>query len=659
MRATRRCLALIPLLVFSCAPLEEEGGSQDYPIQSTGDAVSPGTSLLGDGVWLAYLASEALSGNQDRNGDLDESDQVAVLVNTSSGDRTDLAVACESMAFLNGTLFLVVSEEDDGRDWNLDVDTEDRVLLYVDNSSSTPTIYHELVAGDPTPMAVVGQRLLFSTDTVSLDEFETNLMWTVVPNSGGVPDEQPLAVHSRIDDPPNDDWPGTKLSIWKVVEGLAFLTMDESENGNMNNDSDTSDGAVLALWDGGSPSEPVAEVTTTGLAVDTDGQVDALPSSDTTDWTVAFLVDEADQGENLNVSEWQPQNCLDLDDEDQDDQVLHWCLYSDLIDGAQLGEEEPRVVNTGLVGGGDSSEFVYVMESGSRRFVGCVSLESDQGVQNGCDLNNDLDKDDRVFRWIEATDPATIYFPEADHSKLHAVADSVPGYGGDSTGGVVALKDLWVILVDEQADGQSDHDGNSVEFSNVIAAHNPANAGQTWNFNHGSTAPGPVSVTWLARNPRSRSSFRAAISETVLGTDLNGDGDHDDSVPTFPELLSGNTLSFPGAGVACDLDNAGIVSAAGLGFFRLAEAEDGNEDYNGDGDENDALLIRFSMGGGDTPTVVKSLNTLSGPAVQFSAEGTIRFGAFLFQENQEGASGLDLNKDGDVSDYIVHYFPIS
>ncbi len=649
MRATHLALVLAtPLLSLSIAGCSGSsggggGGAATFVVKSTVDGVAASTPLIADGALLAYLTSEASTAGNDMNGDGDTIDSIAVRVNTASGTRRQLQVATREIAFLNRTLFLVVDESADGKNWNGDGDTNDTVLLYVESAANSPTFFAELDGNQSGVMAVVGSRLLFASATAPAAQFETNLMSTAVSTAGGAPDA-PVAVSSQVTDPASD---GISFSIWKVQSDLAFLTADETVEGDLNGDGDSLDATVLALIDGALG----AQVTSTGMAIDPTTSTDVLEVGG--DWTVAFLVDEAGQGVNLNdptlfAPNWQPPNCAGVPDADLSDQVLHWCLYSEFVSSGG------HVVNTGLVGGGDPSEFVYAMSSGSSIFVGCVSHESDEGVGAGCDLNGDGDWNDRIFRWVDATDPLASPLPVTDETKLLAIADVVPGFNGDSTGGVIPLDPLWVVLVDEAADGR-DHDGDPGTDQRLIGVHAPVNVGQGWTFDHGSTAPKPVSVSWMARNPRTRESFVAALTEASLGSDNNGDNDQSDSVATFPERLSGSTLVFPGVGIATDADDAGIVSGGGFGFFRLSEAADGNTDYNNDGDTNDFMLVRVDMSGAGN-FLMGSLNALSGPAVVLPQSGTPQFGAFLYQENQVGPSGDDLNHDGDASDFVVCYF---
>lgn len=655
MRATRLHLALIPLLVIGCAPIEEEA-SQSLSVENTGDAVSPANPLRCDGVWLAYLASEQ-GNSEDLNLDEDTDDQVAILVNTSSGERTNLGVACESMAFLNETLFLVVSEAGDGRDW--DVDPQDNtVLLFVDTAAEE--LGAELLPGHPETdglfaeasaqevMAVVGESLLFCIGQTSVGGDETNLMYTTVSSTGAEPDSPAALTHSG---PLFGS--GVYLSILEVVEGLAFLTMDEAYgasedpgNHDYNDDGDVED-SVLALWDG-----VRLDVTPTFMAVNSGEPVDALQHSGSTEWTAAFLVDEGAQGVNLNPNtEGQPGACAFDADDDEVDLVLHWCLYTDLAGSP----DKEKIINTELVAGGLEDQSVYVMATGEKRFVGCVSREDDQGP-NGCDLNGDGDTQDWVFRWVEATDPLAGSTPVVQQSMMHAVAREIEGPQFAHTGGVVALNDSWVIAVDEFSDG-----GDALGVGSALAVLDPAGEG-TWDFDQvpiDYPEGDRLRVTWMARDSRSRDSFQAAFTEASIVDDRNNDDDVEDSIPSTWTLGS-HALQGSAPYLACEMFNAGVSKRGGNGiFFRLSEADQRGADLNKDGDQDDSLLWWVTDSGEQGGYFVETLNDLPIPAVQFSDQGAISFGAFLFQEGLVGASGKDKNSDDDTSDYVVHYFTFS
>jgi hypothetical protein len=279
-----------------------------------------------------------------------------------------------------------------------------------------------------------------------------------------------------------------------------------------------------------------------------------------------------------------------------------------------------------------------------------VSNELQEG-NNGCDLNGDSDFTDPIFRWVAATDPTANVLPAVDPSRLFAVARTLPG----GSGGMVTVGGVFAIAVDEALDGR-DHDGDLGTDRILIAAHAPASPGQQWNFLHGSGTAIPVAVSWMADDARNSGRFLAAMTEDGRGADINGDMDRLDSVPTFPQVVSGNRLGFPGVGVAVTANNAGISTAGGYAFYRVSEAADGNRDRNGDGDTNDQVMQRVALVG-SAPTFMGSLNNVSAPALGAGLDG-IEFGAYIYQESQFGVGGNDLNGDGDGTDFVVRFFTL-
>ena len=146
----------------------------------------------------------------------------------------------------------------------------------------------------------------------------------------------------------------------------------------------------------------------------------------------------------------------------------------------------------------------------------------------------------------------------------------------------------------------------------------------------------------------------ARLLEASVSNDLNVDGDQLDAVPTLPEVVTENRLSFPGVGVASAATNAGIVVEQNVGYHRVSEAAQGNLDLNGDGDAIDMVLVRFSLVGAFPSTTMATLNTVTRTAVDF-AEGQAEFGAFVCEEAEQG---IDFNSDGDTDDFVVRYFEL-
>ena len=646
----RRVLLPTLLALAACAgsSSDSEDDDESFVVKTTKQGVASTTPIHLAGKWLAYLASEASTGagGTDFNGDLDTSDAIAIRVNTKNGKQTPLNVAVESMAFVGPVLFMAVNEADDGFDWSGDTVLDDRVLLYNEPGDPAVTwlpgaLLHPTAA---RPMVAVGDRLFFVADTPPTVLGDTDLFMTKVTS----PPTAPVRVTTGIVDPVNND--GVSVEILDEDDGIVFLTMNEAVDGELNGDGEAFDTTVLAILDGTADG---TEVISTGLSVESAADVSALSTG--SDWIVAFLVDETDQGTSLNDRglfdpAWEVPSCLvGLPDLDLTDNVLHWLLYSDFVAGGS-------VVNTGLVGTPTAGEYVYIHPD---EFVGVVSLEDDHGL-TACDLNADGDDLDQVFRWVDASDPTADPLPVTDSTKLLALAATIPG-AADSTGGVVVVSNLWAVLVDEAAEGNDDHDGDGDDGNNVllIATHNPSNLGQTWNFDHGTTNPGPVSVTWMADDTRNDDRFLAALSETLAQQDFNGDGDMLDSVPTFPEKVPGSSpprLAFPGVGFAVDPTNAGIVVAKNTAFYRLSEADEGATDINDDGDANDFLLNRVGLGGG-FPVNMGILNNQDTPAGVFALSG-VQAGAYIAQETLIGATGKDINGDGDAMDFVVRYFRI-
>lgn len=649
--ATRGHVLAVSLLVLAaCGSSSSDSGDPDgtFVVRTTSQGVASSTPLVIDDHWLAYLADESTTGagGTDFNGDTDKIDQVPVRVNTASGAQTVLGVATEAIAFANRTLFLVVSEVDDGTIWNGDAALDDDVLLYHKPGDATPTFLATLAGSVDTPIVAVGDRLYFVADDPAaaggaVADGLSNLFYVSVDVAGGDP-SAPVQVAESV----GDLGDGVEVEPLAWEGGILFLTVDEGVDGELNGDADSGDDILVLL----NTDAMTGEVLSTDLAVDRDGDVAALQRQG--DYWIAFLVDEAAQSQNLNDGDglfganWDPENCAGVDDDDQDDYILHWLLYTDFVGSG-------NVVNTGLVGNVGAGEYVYVHQ---QEFVGVVSYESEFGPA-GCDLNDDGDVNDRIFRWVDASDPNAAVLPVKEVAKLVALPTNVPGSSDDSTGGVVAVSNLWVVIVDEAQDGR-DYNGDIMGDAGYLTdqwvlAHVPANVGQGWNADHGTGVPGPVGVTWMADDPRNEDRFLAAISEAALDQDFNGDGDKLDSVPTFPSKVSGSTLTFPGIGEAVEQANAGLVTASGIAYYRVSEADE-DRDLNKDGDKTDQMLQRVGIASGG-PVTMSTLGNFDGPAAVLGPDKA-QVGAFLVQEAQFGPAGTDLNKDGDATDVVVRYF---
>lgn len=627
-------------LVFAlgaCSTDDDGSSSVSFVVKTASRSVAQGTPLAIDNYRLAFLADESTTGSgTDLNGDGDQLDSVAIRLNAIGDGQVNLGVAATALAWVSETLFMVVDESEDRTDWDGDSVDDDLVLLYNRIGDSSPTYLATLAS--PT-IWYANSRLYYTDATGPGLDGDTDLFYVTVSSKGEAPDAA-----TRVGESVGDGGDGLVLDPLARRGDILFFTADEAVEGDLNGDADAVDTVLMLL----NTAEPGGQVASTAMAVDRAGDVAALKRQG--DWWIAFLADEAAQGENLNdgddfAASWDPDNCVGVDDDDQLDYVLQWLLWSDFVGSG-------NVVNTGLCAGIGAGERVYIHKE---KYVGVVSYESDFGPA-GCDLNADGDFDDRIFRWAPASDPGASVLPVGQVSKMVAVTSALPGASDGDTGGVVSVSNMWVIVVDEAADGR-DWDGDAGSNGEWVLAHIPANVGQGWNADHGTGSPGPVAVSWMAQDPKSTTRFLAGFEEISVGSDLNGDGDQLDSVPTFPVKVtgvSGAVLSFPGYPVALEAENAGMVTGGGYGFYRVSEVAE-EVDLNSDGDQADQILQRILIAGGGRVTM-GTLNSFDVPAATVGGGGSPKIGAFLTQEAQIGATGKDLNKDGDKTDVVVRYF---
>ncbi|MFT6109503.1 MAG: hypothetical protein ACJA2W_002425 [Planctomycetota bacterium] len=637
-------LSVLLLVAAGCSNDEDESDTEAFVVRSTRHAAaSGGTPLLGSGPWLAYLLSEAGQGAggtnfNAANMDMDTLDSIAVRVNTATQSREILNVAAEELMFARRTLFMVVSETADTRDWNNDMDMDDRVLLYQTPNATEPVFLDTLSATGQAAIAI-GGTVTYTSDVAPTMDMETNLWVATVETSGAAPGT-PIMVPATTD--PTMD--GISFKLFGSDGDIIFLTTDENVEGELNGDGDAVDEFILGVFDAGSS---MPEAVCSCLPIASTSTPTAVPISSGGEWLVAFLVDEAAQNANLNdpglfSGLWQPANCSGVADVDMTDAIMHWFQLTDLTMGT-------AAVNTGLVGAANGT--AYALRSS---FVGVVSPETAEGA-GGCDLNGDTDTLDSIFRWVDASNPASTPLPVTTTARLFAVNTTIPG----GSGGVVRMSNTWVINVDEEDDSRN-HDGDATTFRDVIAAHKPSSTSQSWRFTHGASSARPVGASWMAEDPESASRFFAAFSEdfgTIGGGngDLNGDGDALDSVPTVATVFSGNAagnqLTFPGVPTATSRNNAGITVEENIGFHRVSEADQGNSDLNGDGDTNDVVIQRFSLLNAFQRTLIGTSTSVTSDSVT-TGTGDAQFAAFLTEEFLEGA---DFNGDGDTGDFVVRY----
>ena len=487
---------LLGLGAAGCSSSDDEDDGAPFLILSTGQAIATGTSpLAADDDWLAYLVSEAAQGGQDLNGDGDTSDGVAVRFDTDDGTAEVLGVAATDLAFARRTLFLTVLESQDDTDWNTDGDRNDRVLLFNTPASGQVTYLDDLTTD--TEVIAIGSAVFYATPTAPTMELESNLRLVEVGVTGSAPGT-PTMIMTGTD--PNMD--GISFTVNGRDQDIVFLSADETVDGDLNGDGDSTDEAIFAVMDAGAVT-PTAVVTGVGVDLSSGPGVAMTPGGE---WLVAFLAEEAQEGVSLNDPGnlpvgWAAANCSSAD-ADTTDNVLHWFLFSDLAMNTP-----PE--NTGLVG--DSTGKAYALGNG---YVGVVSNEGDQGSGN-CDYNGNGEFDDDVFRWIATSGPLGTVLPETSAPRLVAIDTDVPG----GTGGVLGVDGLWVVQVDEAEDGR-EYDTDATTDRNIVLALDPEAVNPQWNNLHGTVVAVPTTATWMVPATGTTTEFYAAIAEetrTVAG----------------------------------------------------------------------------------------------------------------------------------------------
>ena len=635
--------AVLALALAGAACSGSSGDNNNAFVLRTADhGVQATSAQIVSGGWMVYFADEATSAGDDLNLDGDALDQVAVAVNLSKPGGTVLRAAVAA-AIVSGEVYLVVDEAEDGTDWDGDV-ADNLVLLHWSNAAGVTTFVDVLdpdsLTGEPL-LALGDERLIYASastpvgDETTLRTIERTepLVPVTVLNAAGGGALAPL--------------------LLTEIEGLVFLLLDETtgpapppaDGGptpDYNLDGDNADDACLALLDG---TEEAAEVVNVFVAMgDAGAPLAARRNGIESEWLVAFLVNEAAQGAtNLNdpllfANPLVPDSCAGTPDVDTADDVLFYGRYEELI----LGDPP---VNTGLVGG----DRVVVVED----YVATISDEADAT----CDLNADLDSTDRVARWVETVEPVA---PPRDPSQLHALFDVAGGSHGLSP-----LAGHLVIVADEAAD-DDDINGDTDTDDTLVGFLDPGDGfAVTWTFSHPDANPGTgvagvnfVGANWMAAEP-AENRLGLAFMEEVAGFTLNvdlfcdffeKDPDAADSLPIWADITGGGVLDFDGQGYALQESDPGIVQARGFAFYRVSEASD-DQDYNNDGDKNDAILFRNPQTQCSTVAMgtASSLTGVNPVIVTDAVKGAV----YLASEFQ---AGIDFNGDGDSNDLVPRWF---
>jgi hypothetical protein len=344
--------------------------------------------------------------------------------------------------------------------------------------------------------------------------------------------------------------------------------------------------------------------------------------------TLALGVPEKDQGgADLNG------------DGDALDVVLH------LVDASS-----GAVSNTGLALFGGTLRL-----SGS--FAALSVYENAQGIQ---DLNGDGDALDRVLHLVELSSGAVTNFGLAvSQIELgdQVVAAHVPEYAQEQDlNGDGDLSDTILHVIDAVSgsvhnQGVDGSGATSISAGYVAYSQSETVTGTDLNGDGDvedfvvqlfAAASGGKISTGLASLAPSRFEgpyLVVVVSEIHQGADLNQDGDEDDGVPFIRHVPTGAVSNTALA----------VAQVSGLHGRQLtlhvSEFLQGKQDLNGDGDWGDTVLHVVELATGAVTNV--------GMQVYLSNPSSRMIG-FLVQEALQG--GQDLNGDGDKSDRVWHAY---
>jgi hypothetical protein len=286
---------------------------------------------------------------------------------------------------------------------------------------------------------------------------------------------------------------------------------------------------------------------------------------------IAFLTDEWSLGEDLN------------NDTDTDDTVIR---YYDIASGVTN--------STGEIG------YDVAVDNGIITFT-----VSEWGI--GEDLNHDGDSEDRFVWYYDVSTGLTFN------------ATTILGAYASKDGNIIAFE-TW-----EEWDS-IDLNGDGDTIDPVIRYYNMSTETIT-----NTTAVGhEVSVNG---NTIAFYTFEGDVNE-----DLNGDGDKDDPIVRYHDILSGNVTNTGAFGEFPSVEGNIIA-------FETWESDFG-EDLDGDGNLDD--------------TVIRYCDISTGAVVNTTAVGnyaSVDSNVIAF-ETYESSLGTDLNGDGDTNDSVVRYYKI-
>lgn len=506
---------------------------------------------------------------------------VASLLGSSTSaqiQNTGLPLASNSYPVPSGSKWITLVAEQGTNDWNGDGDKLDTVVVAYDDATRVVTgvgfAVNALVVSYVSDQAYYGMALESAQGNSDLngDGDANDLVPFRFESATGVSVVKPTFVswHGVLDD-----------------DSKALATIRETPGNDLNGDGDTTD-IVLHSWVPGPSMPQNLQLVVTKIYLIANGDV----------------VVEA--GENHNAVDW------NADGDFTDLAVLYraasasgWTFTGMLGPVAALGPSTLAI----------------------------LEVESSLGV----DLNGDGDTSDRI---LSAWDTVT-------QSRVSS------GLDGDSTQKVAVANERVAFVAREANSASTDLNGDGDALDRVLCAFDVATGVVTIV----PEAKGPSTPIHfeLVGDRLAYPASEPWLSALGPGADRNGDGDALDFVLTVRDLATGVVDSGRAYEVAARPTVYGDYVA-----YDAIESGDGVTDLNADGDTNDSVFVIDRFLGASRSSYVGAATPFSftGAPNSFATAGGTGGAGRIVVYFDESVLGADQTGDGDAVDFVAREFDL-
>ncbi|MDA1371544.1 MAG: hypothetical protein O2971_12395 [Proteobacteria bacterium] len=307
----------------------------------------------------------------------------------------------------------------------------------------------------------------------------------------------------------------------------------------------------------------------------------------------------------------------------------------------------------------------YAVVDGNTRFSGqWLVFQVWESRQGFTDLNNDGDTNDAVLFYydlftgdITNTELAGSPIGVSPNNQIYFVMRENSGYpedlngDGDTADNIAHVYDIptdTVLNLGISANGYAPYgEGFAVLSREVDQGHTDLNGDSDildYILHVYDSTDGSLTNTMRAAFPDSRvKGFLLAVSEQMDGVDWNSDGDLADIVLQIYDM---DTRSFINLGKSYTLHLVEVSVNGDYMAWVARESSEGNSDLNGDGDTGDEVMFVYD----------RSTDTVTNLGIAGERGGIHTSNGFVAFLANESGQREDLNFDGDTSDRVAHIY---